>query len=143
MIMEYAKVYVDQKVEVYDEFQLSGCLTDFTESCDLTGWPQFEDYGFSYRTTADSALPWDEIRQQIDSNKPFAFSEHDDGGGGHMRVAVGYIGEGGERDVVYHEPLNNGDTYYMSYDRFAGAPRQHWDDFYDIRRTGYAVVTRP
>jgi hypothetical protein len=133
MIMDYAKKYVGQDSQVVDEFHLPGCahFTVAPDSCDLPGWPQFEDYGFSYRTTVDSALPWDELKRQIDSNKPFAFSWHLGEHVGHMMVVIGYTDDP-QRTVHYNQPDPNGDIYHTTYEGYV--TEHHWDDFYDITR---------
>jgi hypothetical protein len=138
MIMENAGKTVSQYREAYDEFGDLHCLDEQPgEACDLPGWPQFEDYGFSYRTNYTTPLPWEEVKQQIDSNWPFAFAQRDleTIGGSHVVVAIGYSDGAAERDVWYIDPHQRGDPLYMPYDDYAD-PQVHLLDFYEIQRRG-------
>ncbi len=138
MCMEYLGVNQSQCTQANNEFSRNDCCnTPKPNDCVNGGWPEFDKYGFSFTRTSNTALTWDQIKSEIYCNKrPFAFSWHWPGGGGHMMTAIGYVELNGDRQVLVNNPWapNVGNTSFMSYDWYvAGAgDHTHWDDFYQI-----------
>src|SRR5262245_46059155 len=67
----------------------------------FTGWPQFGQYGFKATPTPyATALSWDQLRNEIDNNRPVAFVWAWTGGSGHMMVAIGYETVNGINKVI-------------------------------------------
>jgi hypothetical protein len=113
--------------------------------CVTGGWPEFNKYGFTFKTTSDAALSWSDVRLQVSNkpnckNKPFAYSWHWPGGGGHMMVANGYAVVGGANYVSILNPWApcTGDEELITYDFFVDSPgdHTHWNDYYDVTYTG-------
>ena len=82
------------------------CNSPRPAACVSTGWPEFDKYGFTFNRTSNTALTWDQLKEQIYcKKKPFAFSWHWSGGGGHMMVVKGYVELDGTHYVYYDNPL--------------------------------------
>jgi hypothetical protein len=117
--------------------------------CVQPGWPELSKYGFSYDHTCNRALSWDELRQQLSTNKncrgtPVLFSWRYKGerGGGHMMVAKGYRTVNGENYVSVLDPwppcpVCKGSERIIPYKFYVDRPDQymHWHDFYNITYT--------
>jgi hypothetical protein len=118
------------------------CNNPVPGGCVQGGWPEYEKYNFASQTTSDAPLSWDKVKDQIYcARKPFAFSWHWPGGGGHMMVAVGYITLNGTNYVVVNDPLpvGAGSQWVNTYDYYVGGPNMghtHWNDYYDITYQG-------
>jgi hypothetical protein len=104
------------------------------------GWPEFSKYGFTFSKTSNSPLTWEQVQKQIYcARKPFAFSWHWSGGGGHMMVLLGYVTVDSVDYVVINDPWapNVGDQRVITYGAYvSGSGYTHWDDFYDVTFTG-------
>jgi hypothetical protein len=119
------------------------CDNPTPAACDRGGWPQFDLYGFSTKTTKNAALPWTKIQQvlapkdsaRLCGSTPFAFSWQWDGdpGFGHMMVGVGYNSINGVNWITVGDPLpvNKGTQRTMTYDTYVSASGQysHWNDY--------------
>jgi hypothetical protein len=121
--------------------QTTCCQNGGSSACNNGGWPQYQNYGFSADVTNNAPLSWADIRSQIGcSGKPFAFSWHWPGGGGHMMVVSGYTTVEGTNYVQVNDPLpvGAGSQYMDTYDFYNTAPGQHthWNDYYNITYTG-------
>jgi len=141
---------VQQCDEANKRFGRSDCCNSPVPGpCVNGGWPEYSKYSFSADQTNDAALTWDQIRSQIYcAKKPFAFSWHWNGGGGHMMVATGYVTIDGTNYVSVNNPwppstpqlANNGGVQEVyTYDKYVGGPsydHTHWNDFYNITYTG-------
>jgi len=141
MVMEFLGHNVSQCDQANARFGRTDCCNNPTPAgCIVGGWPEFDKYGFTFRTTSDAPLTWDQARQQIYcGKKPFAFSWHWDGGGGHMMVMIGYVTVDGVNRVTINDPWspNVGDQYIETYDAYvSGSGYTHWNDYYDITYVG-------
>lgn len=144
MVMEFLGVSVQQCTEANNEFGRTDCCNSPTPSgCVNGGWPEFDKYGFTFQRTSNLALTWDQVRTEVSdaaacSRRPFAFSWHWPGGGGHMMVAIGYQTVGGVNYVEINDPWapNVGDHRFLTYDFYVASAgdHTHWDDFYQITR---------
>jgi hypothetical protein len=118
------------------------CNNPVPSACVQGGWPEYEKYSFTAKTTSDAPLSWDDLKEQIYcARKPFAFSWHWPGGGGHMMVAVGYITLNGTNYVVVNDPLpvGAGSQWVNTYEYYVGSSalgHTHWNDYYDITYKG-------
>ena len=135
---------VQQPDEANRRFGRTDCGNSPTPAaCINGGWPEYEKYGFSRTRTSDTALTWQQLRNEIGcARRPFAFSWHWPGGGGHMMVVIGYRTVRGSNWVLVNDPWpptpGAGTQTWMLYDRYVATPgdHTHWDDFYQIRYTG-------
>lgn len=144
MVMDFLGVSVQQCTEANNEFGRADCCNSPTPSgCVNGGWPEFDKYGFTFKRTSNAALSWDQLRMEVaDSSgcgrRPFAFSWHWPGGGGHMMVVIGYQTVGGVNYVEINDPWapNVGDHRFITYDFYVASPgdHTHWDDFYQVTR---------
>lgn len=136
MIMNYHGHDVAQCKQASHRFGKQCC--DNWNDCITGGWPQFENWGFSFQKTNSQALSFDQLKAQIDGNKPIAFSWAWSGSGGHMMVVIGYKkGDQAVPDMVCINdpwPPYVGDYTIIPYTEFVSKAGQytHWDDFYDI-----------
>ena len=145
MIMEFLGHGVDQPTQANNRLGRTDCANSPTPAgCVQGGWPEFDRYGFSFDTTSDAPLSWSDLQRQIAcSKKPFAFSWHWSGGGGHMLVAIGYVTISGVNYVVVNDPwpppsagVTGGDQTVMTYDAYvSGSGYTHWDDYYNVTYT--------
>ncbi len=151
MIMDYLGRDVSQCTQANLRFNRSDCpCTQCTSPvsnppCVWGGWPEFDKYNFTFKRTTNAALTWEQVREQISNQpnckrRPFAFTWHWPGGGGHMMVAKGYLTLEGANYVVMLDPWApcRGDERIITYDYYVESPghHTHWDDFYDITYTG-------
>jgi hypothetical protein len=139
MVMAALGTTVAQCDEANKRFGRSDCCNTPTPgACVNGGWPEFDKYGFTFKTTSDAALTWDQLKQQIYcAKKPYAFSWHWTGGGGHMMVVIGYAEIGTSRFVAINDPWapNVGDQRFIAYDEYvSGTDHTHWDDYYDVTK---------
>lgn len=127
--------------EANKEFSQTTCCANGSSSqCNNGGWPQPDKYGFTFNTTSNAPLTFAEIQGQIScSAKPFAFSWHWSGGGGHMMVVVGYNTVDSVNYVTVNDPLpvGVGSQWTNTYDYYVAATgHTHWNDYYNITYTG-------
>lgn len=139
MVMESLGTNVTQCDEANKRFGRSDCCNNPVPSpCVNGGWPEFGKYGFTFKTTSNAALTWDQVRDQIYcQHKPFAFSWHWSGGGGHMMAAFGYTTIDGANYVAVNDPWppNSGDQSVKTYDAYvSGSGYTHWNDYYDVTK---------
>ncbi len=70
------------------------CSCPTPASCVQAGWPQFDHYGYTSTSTSwGTALSFDQLKAEIDADRPFLFSWAWNGGGAHAMVAKGYVVE--------------------------------------------------
>ena len=145
MVMDYLGHNVSQCVQANNRFGRTDCCnTPVPNDCLHGGWPEFAKYNFSFKKTTDAALSWDDLRGQVSTaqyceKKPFCFTWHWSGTGGHMMVAIGYKSVGGVRYVEINDPWppNVGSHRFIIYSAYvSGSYYTHWDDYYDITYTG-------
>jgi len=154
MVMHYLGHDVDQCTQANNRFGRSDCCTidlcpsptePSSHACVTGGWPEFDKYGFTFDRTSDAALSWDDLRKQTSQTKyckgkPFAFSWHWPGGGGHMMVVKGYLSLEGTKYVAVLDPWApcTGAEYIWTYDYYVESTghHTHWDDFYNVTYTG-------
>lgn len=160
MVMDYLGHNVSQCTEANNRFGRTDCCNiDLCPAptqaatydaygnctgCVCGGWPEFGKYGFTFKTTSSAALSWADLRTQLSNEsyckkKPFAFSWHWNGGGGHMMVAKGYLTLAGTNYVVILDPWApcSGDERIITYaDYVQGTGYTHWNDYYDVTYTG-------
>jgi hypothetical protein len=139
MVMEFLGVAIQQGDEANKRFGRTDCLNSPVPSaCVQGGWPEFDKYGFKFQRTSNTPLSWDAVKSQIYcGKKPFAFSWHWTGGGGHMMVVTGYATLNGTHYVSVNNPWapNVGDQYLTTYDNYvSGSDHTHWDDFHDVTK---------
>jgi len=138
MTMNYHGASVTQCDEANKRFGMTTCCTN-PSGCVFGGWPEYPKYGFSSVHTTNAALTWDQLRDEIYcKRRPFAFTWHWSGGGGHMMVASGYDTVGGVTYVRVNnpspwDPVGGGAQYFTTYaDYVSGPGHSHWDDYYQI-----------
>jgi hypothetical protein len=118
------------------------CNNPVPNACINGGWPEYPKYNFKADMTSDAALSWEDLKKQIYcKKKPFAFSWHWPGGGGHMMVAIGYFTLEGTNYVSVNNPWppTGGVQEIITYDSYVGGPafgHTHWNDYYNITYTG-------
>ncbi len=139
MVMQFLGTTVTQGDEANKRFGRTDCLNSpVPAACIQGGWPEFDKYGFNFTTTSDAPLSWADLKAQIYcKGKPFAFSWHWTGGGGHMMVATGYATLAGTHYVAVNNPWapNVGDQYLTTYaDYVSGTDHTHWNDYYDVTK---------
>ena len=134
---------IQQCDEANKRFGRSDCCgSPVPSGCVNGGWPEYDKYSFTANTTSDAPLSWNDLTNQIFcSKKPFAFSWHWNGGGGHMMVATGYQTISGTNYVWVNNPWppTTGVTEMDTYDTYVGGAGQdhtHWNDYYNITHTG-------
>lgn len=149
MVMHYLGNNVAQCTQADNRFGRNDCCNIqrcpnpvANHSCVQGGWPEFAKYGFTYKTTSNAALSWNDLRDQISNEpyckkKPFAFTWHWPGGSGHMMVAKGYLTLNNVNYVVMLDPWAPcvGDERIITYDYYVESPghHTHWDDYYDVK----------
>lgn len=147
MVMDYLGHNVTQCIQANNRFGRTDCPCEqCTNSvanppCVSGGWPEFDKYGFHFKTTSHAPLNWNQIRKQIYCSKmPFAFSWAWIGGGGHMMVARGYSTQDGINYVAILDPWQPcvGEEKIITYDEYNArlGDHTHWNDYYDIKYTG-------
>src|SRR5258706_10957655 len=107
MIMEFLNHNVSECTQANDAFGRADCCNSSVPSdCNNADWPHFDKYNFDYRRTSDSALTWDQLKEQVScQNSPVAFSwGWSNGIGGHMMVVVGYNVVNGTNYVIINDP---------------------------------------
>jgi len=118
----------------------------YTDACDLPGWPEFEKWGFQVPSqTTRTGLSWDEIRNEIDNDRPFCFTKEwvNNPGHGHMLVVFGYEEVKGEQFVRVWDPLPGRiKEMNLPYSKYQAnvlpspeddpEPYFHWNDYYRI-----------
>ena len=139
MCIEFLGTEVSQCDEANKRFGFGDCCgSPVPGHCVQGGWPEFNKYRFTAKTTTNAALAWETIEREISCHhRPIAFTWYWSGGGGHMMVIFGYEIEDDTRYVWVHNPLPpfQGDTYRMSYEWYvAGPDHSHWDDYYEITK---------
>jgi len=118
------------------------CNSPVPSACVNGGWPEYGKYSFKSDITSDAPLSWTQIKSQIYcAKKPFAFSWHWNGGGGHMMVATGYVTIDGTNYVSVNNPWppTGGVQEVYTYDKYVGGSsydHTHWNDYYNIAYTG-------
>jgi hypothetical protein len=147
MTMRYFGHDVAQCTEANNRFGLNTCCQNNSGNCNNGGWPEYNKYGFTADETSDTPLTFAQVRGQVFcSNKPFAFSWHWNGGGGHMMVAKGYAVVNNTQYVDVNDPepftnlqnLNGGTETLMTYGRYVSdTDHTHWNDYYNITYTGH------
>ncbi|MDH5835263.1 papain-like cysteine protease family protein [Luteimonas kalidii] len=139
MVMQHLGTNVSQCTQANDRFGRSDCCNSpVPNACVNGGWPEFDRYGFSFQTTSDAPLSWADVRKEIHCRKkPFAYSWHWNGGGGHMMVVIGYVTIDGVNYVTINDPWapGVGDQRVITYDAYvSGAGYTHWNDYYNVTR---------
>jgi papain like cysteine protease AvrRpt2 len=140
MVMEFLGTAVTQCDEANKRFGYSNCCNVPTPGqCVQGGWPEFNKYGFTFKTTSNAALSWAQVKDQIFcKKKPFAFSWHWNGGGGHMMVLKSYLHTPGfAEQVIINDPWppNVGDVKVLTYQAYVSGPGYtHWNDYYDVTK---------
>ncbi len=103
-------------------------------------WPIFDKLGFDADLTdTTTALSWDELKQEIENNRPVAFAWNWKGGGSHMMVVRGYADP---HWVYINDPWPpqgdftkaGGEHRIITYKEYVtGSNHTHNRDFYNIR----------
>ncbi|MEK6374734.1 MAG: papain-like cysteine protease family protein [Acidobacteriota bacterium] len=138
MTMNYHGASVTQCDEANKQFGMTTCCAS-TAGCVTGGWPEYPKYGFSSVHTTNAPLTWNQLRGEIYCQKrPFAFSWHWIGDGGHMMVVSGYDTIAGVNYVRVNnpwpwDPSGGGAQYFTTYDDYVSGPdHTHWDDYHQI-----------
>jgi hypothetical protein len=142
MVMEFLDHNVNQCTQANNRFGRTDCCNSpVPNACVNGGWPEFNKYNFDFKTTSDAPLTWNQVREQIFcKRKPYAFSWHWAGGGGHMMTVIGYVSVSGTDYVTVNDPwpppssgVSGGDQRVVTYDAYvSGSGYTHWDDYYDV-----------
>lgn len=143
MCMDFLGNNISQCTQANNRFGALNCCNSPTpNTCVIGGWPEFSKYNFTSINTNNTALTWDEVREEIDcNNRPFTYTWHWSGGSGHMVAVVGYsVGECDDEKYLHINnplPVNVGSMYTITYDAYvAGNPgSSHWNDYYEITAT--------
>jgi len=149
MVMDYLGNNVAQCTQANNRFGRNDCCNINlcpnpvqNHACVTGGWPEFAKYGFSSKHTANAALSWKDLREEISDSKncgrrPFTFTWHWPGGGGHMMVSMGYKTQDGTNFVEMIDPWSPcvGDHKFITYDYYVQSPghHTHWDDYYEVK----------
>jgi hypothetical protein len=73
--------------------------------------------GLSHNGSSAVALPWDDVKEEINGDRPFIFAS-----GTHYMIATGFVEEGFTRDLLYWDPLGrNSRMSYAAYRNMVGA----------------------
>lgn len=145
MVMDYLGHDVSQCVQANNRFgRTDCCTTPVPNDCIHGGWPEFDKYDFSFKKTTNAALSWSALREQISTSehckkRPFCFTWHWNGGGGHVMVAIGYTTIAAVNYIEINDPWppSMGEHRFITYDAYvSGSYYTHWDDYYDITYTG-------
>lgn len=147
MTMDFLGGSVDQCDEANKRFGRTDCCNNpVPAACINGGWPEYDKYNFTFDRTSDAALSWDQVKEQIYcKKKPFAFSWHWPGGGGHMMVVAGYVTLNGVNMVYVKDPwppvdgdssTADGNERIDTYDYYVSSAghHTHWDDFYNVTK---------
>jgi hypothetical protein len=101
--------------------------------------PQFEVWGFTYQLRSGNPLTWEELTREINEGRPFLFSwVEEETSLNHMMVAIGYHEDGGDKRVIYIDPLF--DPMHVpvmaSFNQYYGYSDEytHLDDYVQIQR---------
>lgn len=137
MCMEFLGASVTQCDEANKRFGRNDCCNSpVPNACVNGGWPEFDKYGFTATLTSNTALSWEDLKKQIYcAKKPFAFSWHWTGGGGHMMVVTGYAVINNVNYVSINDPWapNVGNQRFITYAEYvSGSDHTHWNDYYNI-----------
>lgn len=134
---------IQQCDEANKQFGRTDCCNNpVPNACIDGGWPEYQKYNFKADVTSNAGLSWADLKSQIYcKKKPFAFSWHWDGGGGHMMVAIGYFTLNGASYVSVNNPWppTGGAQEIITYDNYVGGSvydHTHWNDYYNITYTG-------
>ena len=118
------------------------CNSPVPNACINGGWPEYQKYNFTADMTSDTALSWAALKSQIYcKKKPFAFSWHWNGGGGHMMVVTGYVTIARANYVSINNPWppTGGTQEIITYEAYVGGSaydHTHWNDYYNITYKG-------
>lgn len=139
MVMDFLGTNVSQCDEANKRFGRTDCCNSpVPGACVNGGWPEFGKYGFTFHTTSNAPLSWSDLQKQIHCKKrPFAYSWHWSGGGGHMMIVHGYVRVLGMNFVAINDPWppNVGDQRILTYAAYvSGSGYTHWDDYYDVTK---------
>jgi len=93
--------------------------------CDHTGLPNFPKWGFMAEFRNANPLTWEEVKDEINQDRPFAFTwinPSPSGASSHMMVVIGYDENGPERRLLCLNPLGWGSAQAMHvpYANYAG-----------------------
>jgi hypothetical protein len=148
MVMHYLGNNVTQCTQANNRFGLTDCpcgqcgpTPDSSPNCVWGGWPEFEKYGFISKHTSNAPLSWIDLKGEIADaancgKRPFAFTWHWNGGGGHVMVADGYETVDGINFVYMLDPWAPcvGDVRIITYAAYVSGPTYtHWDDYYGVK----------
>lgn len=139
MIMQSHGVSVSQCRQANERFgeRLGCCGQETPTECIRIGWPQFDKFSFDFRRTDGMSLTWSQVKDEIDAERPFAWTwRWKNAPGGHMVVINGYRTEGTKKFVNVLDPLpiGVGDEYEITFDDYIEtAQKAHWDDYYFVQ----------
>lgn len=139
MTTKFAGVLVKQCDQANARFGRNDCCGS-PDACTFPGWPDFPRWGFQTNITAwGAALPFVQLRSEIDANRLVNFSWGWTGGGGHIMIAVGYQYYSDTDKYVYIRdpwPPGTGNSRWITYAEFVdGADHVHWQDYYNTVKT--------
>jgi len=111
--------------------------------CDAQWYPEFEKWGFDSDFQHRDPLTWEQLTTEINEGRPFVFSwvVNPPVNINHMMVLVGYDEGGGEKTVIYLEPLYaiEADAVQTPFSDYIGATggHPHRSDYFRIRPATY------
>ena len=98
---------------------------DYADGENKARWPPFEEEGFSEEIRwGGETLGEEEVKTEIDADRPFAISWEYIDGGSHIIVVTGYLQVGDELWLVVHDSWppgkdgSGGDRALISYDHY-------------------------
>lgn len=136
MVMRYLGKDISQCEQANYRFDRNDCCITFARpvECIRPGNPNLHHWGFHYeKTKYGTALSFEQLQQQINSEKPILFSWKWTGGGGHLMVSKGYSKL--SQMVLVNDPWppNKGNIKWISYgDYVSGGKHLHGVDTYNI-----------
>jgi len=110
-----------------------------TSQCDWAGLPDFDLWGFSCAHTFGTPLSWQDVKDEIDAGRPFAFSwsitqptstatpNFGVQGSSHMMIVIGYVEGTGPKPVQTLHCLNPKsfdptEDFMVPFEHYEGGP---------------------
>ena len=109
---------------------------------DTQWYPDFEKWGFDVDFAPSASHPrdhltWEELTTEINQGRPFAFAWVENAPVSHLMVLVGYHETGGDKRVIYLDPLydDEHDAIQAAFSDYDGSSGNyaHTCDYFRIR----------
>ncbi|MEY3984149.1 MAG: hypothetical protein RL160_1708 [Bacteroidota bacterium] len=146
MLAQHLGIAVSQCALANERFGRTDCCDPETpnttcpkrDECNRPGWLMLDFAGVSH-TEKDTALSWQQLREQIFcSKKPMGYAYGTPGVVGHVLVIKGYITLAGTNYLVLNDPWAPcaGAERIITYEEYVdpAGSATHWTTFYDIKK---------